>query len=104
MSIPKTQKTASKNDSGKNIAPKPEALSKSITGYPTEWINNFGSGFYQQQKEKESRRLLHGDWKSTAPGIPYKEPELNTTRPEEVARTISAIINEMKQETNDESS
>ena len=76
----------------------PKGSSKSLTGYPIDWSDNFGDSYYSRQLKKEQLCLKENVWNSMSPSIPYKEPELKVTQPEEVARAISSMISDMKQE------
>lgn len=71
---------------------------KNIVGYPINWSYNFGDCYYSKQKEKDIQRLSEENWNSTTPTVPYKDPTLKVTCQDEVARTISSIIDDIKQE------
>ena len=72
---------------------------KNVIGYPIDWVDNFGNAYYSQQMEMNTHGFsADGDWESNTPGVPYKEPDLNVTSPDEVTQTISLMINEMKKE------
>lgn len=72
--------------------------SKSIIGYPVSWSNTFGENYYSKQLENAQIRLTEKDWNSSLPGVPYKKPDLKVTHPDEVEKTITSIIDDMKQE------
>lgn len=90
-----TQNDSEKHSESTNS---PKKGSKNIVGYPIDWSDNFGKGYYAKQAEKDKQRLSEEPWDSTIPSVPYKEPDLKVTHPDEVARTISSIIDDMKQE------
>ena len=76
---------------------------KSVIGYPTEWIQDFGYGFYTHAQEKEIENFTKsGVWNADDAGETFSEGEaLNVTDKEEADKNINQLIDKiMRDNTN----
>lgn len=73
---------------------------KSVIAYPETWANSFGNNFYIQAHADEFSNFPDSTaWNTTMEGQPYKEPDLQPTGAEELQENINTILQNMKQET-----
>lgn len=79
-------------------------LGKSIIGYPTNWIYDFGRNFYTHAQVKELENFIKtGVWKVDDEGKTFKSEEtLNVTSKEQAIKEINQIIARIKKEKNNE--
>ncbi len=71
-----------------------------IAAFPQAWTTNFGNNYYRHTQARELMVVdQNGMWDVTIEGQPYNNPRgLNITNPEEIARGIKQIIQDMKEE------
>lgn len=73
---------------------------KSIIGYPTNWIYDFGCNFYTHAQVKELENFIKtGVWKVNDEGKAFLNKEtLNVTSKEQAGKEINQIIEKIKKE------
>ena len=73
---------------------------KSIIGYPTNWIYDFGCNFYTHAQVKELENFIKtGVWKVNDEGKTFPNKEtLNVTSKEQAGKEINQIIEKIKKE------
>ena len=77
---------------------------KSIIGYPTEWIHDFGYNFYTHAQAKELEGFAKsGIWDADNEGNSYVADDMpQFPDKDEISRNIHNAIKEIKKEKNDE--
>lgn len=83
---------------------KPLGTTKSILAYPASWTHTFGNNYYSQAQSAElAKNSSKEEWNIRAQGETYHpEPPLQVTSKDEIERNIVQIIDDMKQEANNE--
>lgn len=92
-----TETLISDNDSNLDI----ESLSnsgKSVIGYPVEWIDDFGDGFYTRAQAKELENFLRsGKWNVDDEGEPFHNDSMpHILDKEEIDKNINDEIDKIK--------
>lgn len=100
--IPKDKILADEYMEGEDLKQKTVSLSfgskHNIHAYPENWSQGFGSNYYYQTQADEFEQLLKTKhWRADMESEPYKEPELNVTSSDEIHKNITKLINEMKE-------
>lgn len=71
-----------------------------ILAYPTEWAEEFGTGFYRQEQSRDAALFkAHDDWKTDRAATPFRDgTELQVSDPVQLRETVEELMNTLRQE------
>ena len=101
--------TLESDDSGESTLPtfgenvKPLGTRASIRAFPENWIHTFGNEYYRQAQAKELSTFSEtGEWQTQNTGTTFNPSPLQVTSSDEIERNIENIIEDMRQEVQNE--
>lgn len=95
--IPKNYNESQNNNDSISIS------GKSIIGYPTEWIHDFGNNFYTHAQTKELENFISsGIWDADSEGASFKDKEMpSISSKKDIDDKIKETITQIKKEAED---
>lgn len=91
-------------DMFEDAEPFASGLKKNVLAFPADWVRGFGSNYYSHAQARELLSFEQdGTWDILREGMPYSESlPLQVTSIDKINNDIMQIINDMKQEANNE--